>query len=232
MEEFVTLILEPLKEVYAKFAKFGPNLLAMLIIVLIGLVVARIARFVLVKLLGAIKFDSWSDRMGLTSVLRKGNLWSKPSAALGAFVFWFLVFTAFMAGFSALNIEAVDSLISQFILYLPRVVSAILILVIGYIVTGFIGRAILISAVNKGYHFAKLFAEAVRLLLVVLFIAMALEQLQVAPGIVVAAFSIMFGGIILALAIAFGVGGIEAAKKIIDQVPEQKEEGKRDIDHI
>ncbi len=232
METFVSLILEPLREAYAKFVKFGPNLLAMLIIILIGLIVARISRFVLVKLLQAIKFDSWSDRMGLTSVLRKGDLWSKPSVAVGAFVFWFLVIAAVMAGFSALNIQAFDSLISQFILYLPRVVSAILILVIGYIVTGFIGRAILISAVNRGYRFARLFAESVRLLLVVLFIAMALEQLQVAPGIVVAAFSIMFGGIILALAIAFGVGGIEAAKKIIDQETEKKEEGKRDIDHI
>jgi hypothetical protein len=232
METIVSLILEPLKEAYAKFAKFGPSLIAMLIILLIGLVVARIARFVLVKLLQAIKFDSWSDRMGLTGVLRKGDLWAKPSVAVGAFVFWFLVITAFMAGISALNIQAFDSLISQFILYLPRVISAVLILVIGYIVTGFIGRAILISAVNRGYHFAKIFAEAVRLLLVVLFIAMSLEQLQVAPGIVVAAFSIMFGGIILALAISFGVGGIESARKIIDQETEKKEEGKRDIDHL
>ena len=232
MDAFVTLILEPLKEVYAKFAKFGPNLLAMLFIILIGLVIARIARFAIVKLLEAIKFDSWSDRMGLTAVLRKGNLWSRPSAAFGAFVFWLLVLTAFMAGFSALNIQAFDSLVSQFILYLPKVISAVLILVVGYIVTGFIGRAVLIAAVSRGYHFAKLFAEAVRLLLVLLFIAMALEQLQVAPGIVVAAFSIMFGGIVLALAIAFGVGGIEAAKKIIDQEPERKEEGQRDMEHL
>ncbi len=228
----VTLILEPLKEICTKFSQFGPSLLAMLIIILIGLVVARVARFVLVKLLEAIKFDSWSDRMGLTSVMRKSDLWSKPSVAFGSFVFWLLVLAAFMAGFSALNIRAFDNLISQFILYLPRVLSAGLILVIGYIVTGFIGRAVLISAVARGYHFARLLTEAVRLLLVVLFIAMALEQLEVAPGIVVAAFSIIFGGIVLALAIAFGIGGIEAAKKIIEQEAEKKEEGKRDIDHI
>jgi hypothetical protein len=232
MTDFLNLILEPLKEVSQKFFKFLPNLFAMLIIILIGIIAARIVRAVLQRLLKAINFDSWSDRMGLTSLMRKGDLWAKPSAAVGAFVFWFLIVVAFMAGLDALQVRAIDNLTSQFVLYLPRVLSAVLILVFGYIVTGFIGRAVLITAVNRGYHFAKLLAEAVRLLLVVLFVAMALEQLQVAPSIVVAAFSIIFGGIVLALAIAFGVGGIDTAKRIIETEPEKKDEGKRDIDHI
>jgi hypothetical protein len=232
MTDFFELILDPLKEVYSKFVKFVPNLLAMLVILLVGILLARILRTLLLKLLSAVNFDSWSDRMGLTSVMRKGDLWAKPSAAVGTFVFWLLIISALMAGFSALNIQAVDRLISSFIVYLPRIFTAVLILVFGYIVTGFIGRAVVISLVNKGYHFAKLIAEAVRLLLIVLFVAMALEQLEVAPGIVVSAFSIIFGGIVLALAIAFGVGGIEAAKKIIEKETVKKEKGDEDIEHI
>ena len=132
-----------------------------------------------------------------------------------------------------MKIRAIDDLVSQCVLYLPRVLSAVLIVVVGYIVTGFIGRAILIFMVNRGYHFAKLLVEAVRLLLIVLFVAMALEQLQVAPRIVVSAFSIIFGGIVLALAIAFGVGGIEAAKKVIEkETVEKKDEKNDDIEHI
>ena len=232
MTDFLNLILEPLKEVSQKFFRFLPNLLAMLIIILIGIIAARVVRAVLQRFLKAINFDSWSDRMGLTSLMRKGDLWSKPSVAVGAFVFWFLIIVAFMAGLDALQVRAIDNLTSQFVLYLPRVLSAILILVFGYIVTGFIGRAVLITAVNRGYHFSRLLAEAVRLLLVVLFVAMALEQLQVAPSIVVAAFSIIFGGIVLALAIAFGVGGVDAAKRVIETEREKKDEGKRDMEHI
>jgi len=232
MTDFLNLILEPLKEVFLKLFKFLPNLLAMLIIILIGIIAARVVRAMLLRLLKAINFDSWSDRMGLTSVMRKGDMWAKPSAAVGAFVFWFLIIVAFMAGLDALQVRAIDNLTSQFVLYLPRVLAAVLIIVFGYIVTGFIGRAVLISAVNKGYHFARLLAEAVRLLLVVLFVAMALEQLQVAPNIVVAAFSIIFGGIVLALAIAFGVGGIESAKRIIEKERDKKDENKQDIEHI
>jgi len=169
--------------------------------------------------------------MGLTTVMRKGDLWAKPSEAVVAVVFWTLIIISLMAGLGALKIHAIDNLVTQFILYLPRAFSAVLILVFGYIIAGFIGRAVLIAAVNSGYHYAKLLAEAIRLLLTVLILAMALEQLQVAPGIVVAAFSIIFGGIVLALAISFGVGGIDAARRMIEKEEERKKE-KKDIDHM
>ncbi len=231
MEEFIQLILEPMKDLYAKFKEFAPNLLAMMTIILVGILVARILKAVLLRFMKAIKLDSWSDRMGLTAVMRKGDLWAKPSEAVGSMVFWTLIIFSLMAGLSALKIHAIDSLVSQFILYIPRALSAVLILVFGYIIAGFIGRAVLIAAVNSGYHYARLLAEAIRLLLTVLILAMALEQLQVAPGIVVAAFSIVFGGIVLALAISFGVGGIDAARKMIEKEEERKEE-KKDIEHM
>lgn len=231
MEEFLQLILEPMKEVYVKFKEFAPNLLAMLTIVLVGILFARIMKAVLLRFMKAIKLDTWSDRMGLTAVMRRGDLWAKPSEAVGSVVFWILIISSLMAGLSALKIHAIDSLVNQFILYLPRAFSAVLILVFGYIIAGFVGRAVLIAAVNSGYHYAKLLAEAIRLLLTVLILAMALEQLQVAPGIVVAAFSIIFGGIVLAVAISFGVGGIDAARKMIEKEEERKEE-KKDIEHM
>jgi hypothetical protein len=146
-------------------------------------------------------------------------------------VFWTIMIIAIMAGLNALQVRAVDTLVGQFFLYLPRAFSAILILVFGYVIAGFIGRAVLIAAVNSGYHYAKLLAEAVRLLLTVLILAMALEQLQLAPGIVIAAFSITFGGIVIALAISFGVGGIDAAKRMIDRTEEKREDVK-DVEHL
>ncbi len=231
MNEFLQLILEPMKDVFVKFKEFAPNLLAMMTIILVGILSARIIKAVLLRFMKAIKFDSWSDRMGLTAVMRKSDLWAKPSVAVGSVVFWALTIVSLMAGLSALKINAVDSLVAQFILYLPRAFSAVFILVFGYIIAGFIGRAVLIAAVNSGYHYARLLAEAIRLLLTVLILAMALEQLQVAPGIVVAAFSIIFGGIVLALAISFGVGGIDAARKMIEKEEEHKGE-KKDIEHM
>jgi hypothetical protein len=232
MDTLLVLILEPIKALYEQVSALLPNMLAMLIIVLAGVVMARIVRTVLLRTLRAIRFDSWSDRMGLTSILRKGDLWSKPSSAAAAFVFWFLIIVTLLTGSSALHIRVVDRMISEVLTYLPRIVSAILILVVGYIVTGLVARGLLISLVNGGFHFAKQVARAARLLLIMLIVAMALEQLQVAPGIVVAAFSIVFGGTVLALAISFGIAGVDFAKRMLEDQADKKRDRARDIQHV
>lgn len=233
MSNFLDLIFAPLKDVYLKFINFLPNLLAMVIVIIIGIVIARIVKALLVHTLRAVKFDSWSDRMGLTSAMRRGDMWSKPTEIIGSVVFWVFVLVALMAGMSTLKMNAIDSLVAGFVMYLPRAISAMFILVFGYILSGFIGRAVVIAAVNQGFHYARLLAEAVRLLTIVLVLAMAMEQLQVAPVIVVSAFSIIFGGIVLALAIAFGIAGIDAAKRIIEkESSDKKKKHEEEIDHI
>jgi len=234
MSDFLNLILEPLQELFQKFKEFAPNFLAMLVILLIGILFAWLLRSVVQKLLHTLQFDSWSDRKGLTTLMRKSDMWGKPSLLAGAFVFWVTIIVALMTGLGALKINAIDQLVTQFFTYLPRALSAILILAIGYIFSGFISRAVLITAVNSGYHYAKLLAEAIRILLTTLILAMVMEQLQIAPGIVLAAFSIICGGIVLALSISFGVGGIDAARRMIERQTsgENQEPEKEDIEHL
>lgn len=232
--DFLNLILEPLQEVFLTFKAFLPNLLAMLVILVLGIVLARLIKVILVKSLVALNFDSWSDRMGFTALMRKGDLWAKPSATLGAITFWILVIVTLMIGLSALKIPAIDSLVEQVFSYMPRAFSAAVILIIGYVFTGFISQGVLIAAVNSGYPYAKLIAEAIRTLLMVLILAMAMEQLQIAPSIVLAAFTIIFGGIVTALAISFGVGGIDAARRMIERESTEKRaaETRDDIDPL
>jgi hypothetical protein len=234
MSDTLDLIIEPLKAVFRQFMVFLPNLLAMLVILIVGIMLARLLRALLVRFLKAVNFDAWADRMGATALLRKGDLWAKPSLAVGSIFFWLLILVTLMTGMSALKVTAIDHMVSQFFQYLPRVFSAVVILMVGYVLAGFISRAVLITAVNSGYHYARLLAEAIRLLLTVLILAMVLEELKVAPGIVLAAFSIIFGGIVIALAIAFGVGGIDTAKRMIEREAADKPKGdtKDDIEHL
>jgi len=231
--DFLNLMLESLQEVFVKFEAFLPNLLAMLVILAVGILLARVVRVLLLKFLRVIQFDSWSDRMGFTTLLRKGDLWLKPSAVLGGTVFWILVIVTLMAGLGALNVAAIDTLVAQFFNYLPRVFSAAVILAIGYLFTSFISRAVLITLVNSGYHYARLLAEAIRVLLMLMILAMVMEQLQIATNVVLAAFSILFGGIVIALAIAFGVGGIDTARRIVEQkFAEEPPKAPDDIEHL
>lgn len=233
MEDFFNLILEPLAELFLKFKVFVPNFLAMIVILLIGVIVALIVKRSLVKLLATMNFDSWSDRMGFTKLMRQGDLWSKPSTILGTIVFWLLIIITLMSGLNALQIPAIDQLVNQFFSYIPRLFSAGMILIIGYVISGFISRTLLIAATNSGFHYARLLAKAIHTLLLVLILAMVMEQLQIAPSIVLAAFSIIFGGIVIALSIAFGVGGIDAARRMIEkEADERKEKPEDQIEHI
>lgn len=232
MSTFLQLIEEPFREMCLKFRAFLPNLMAMLTILILGLAISWALKRLLVKLLELFKFDQWSDRTGLTALLRRENLWPKPSLAVGAVAFWLSLTLFTMMGLSVLKLEAVHLLVSQSFLYLPRLVSAVLLVLAGYLVTGFVSRAVLLAAVNSGYRHSRLLAEGVRLLLTVLILAMSLEQLQVAPSIVVAAFSIAFGGIVLALAIAFGVAGIEPARKVFRNDEQAAQPTKSDIEHV
>jgi len=234
MEDFLNLILEPLTALFLKFKVFVPNFLAMVVILLIGILLAMLIKRFLVKLLTTINFDSWSDRMGFTKLMRQGDMWSKPSAILGMIVFWLLIIITLMSGLSALQIPAIDQLVNQFFSYIPRLFSAGMILIIGYVLSGFVSRTMLIAATNSGFHYARLLAKAIHTLLLVLILAMVMEQLQIAPSIVLAAFSIIFGGIVFALSIAFGAGGIDAAKRMIDKEAAAEQKGKTEdkIEHI
>lgn len=232
MSTFLQLIQEPFREMILKFRAFLPNLMAMLTILILGILVSWALKRLLVVILDFFHFDRWSDRMGLTALLRRENLWPKPSIAVGAIVFWSSLLLFTMMALSVLKLEAVRLLLAQSFLYLPRIVSAVLLVLLGYLVTGFVSRGVLIAAVNGGYRNSRLLAEGVRLLLTVLILAMSLEQLQVAPSIVLAAFSIAFGGIVLALAIAFGVAGIDQARKVFNEGGQSSRNPMNDINHV
>lgn len=234
MQKFLNLVLEPLKELFVKVKDFIPNMLAMLIIVVVGYILARLVRLILLKFLGAVNFDSWSDRMGFTKLMRKGDVWSKPSMVVANLIFWLLIIITLLTGLYALQIPAMNQLVASVLSYIPQLFSAIMILGIGYVFSEFVSRTVLIAAANTGFHYAKLLAKAVNTLLIVLILAMVLEQLHIAPTVVLAAFSIVFGGIVIALAIAFGVGGIPTARRMIErEVSSTEKESQHDkIDPI
>ncbi len=118
-------------------------------------------------------------------------------------------------------------LVAKFFNYLPNLFAGILILVVGYLIAAFLGRATLIASVNAQLSSAKLFSRAVRVLIVVLALTMALYHLGIAEKVILVAFTIIFGGMALTLAIAFGWGGRELAKDFLEKLYKRKgrEEG-------
>ncbi len=206
----------------------------MITILIIGFFIAWIFKILLLRLLKAIQFDRLSERWGLTSAVSKGGSPYSPANLLSRFFYWVIVLVSLILGINALEVAATQNFIAQFFNYLPHVFAAILILVVGYLIAIFLGQATLIAAVNAQMDSARLLSRSIRWFILVLSLTMALYHLGIAEKIIVAAFSITFGGIILALAIAFGWGGRELAKDFLERLYKKGErgEGPDRISHI
>ncbi|MBI5642162.1 MAG: hypothetical protein HY954_01655 [Deltaproteobacteria bacterium] len=226
MERVKDEFLRHLSAFMDKVLDFMPGLLLMLVILAAGLAIASLVKFLFKRLFDAIKFDNWSDEVGLTSALHNASIRTAPSKFITLSLYWLIIAIFFMAGFASLGLRITDTLASLFFLYLPRFFSAVLVIIFGYFFAGFASRAALLAGVNAGIEYSRLIAGTIRLFILALVFAMALEQLSIAPKIVFAAFTIFFGGISLGLALAFGLGGKEAARRLLEYLVKKK--GERD----
>jgi hypothetical protein len=121
------------------------------------------------------------------------------------------------SGLAAFDAEWTSLLARSVFAYIPNLIGAALVLLFGTIVARFIARGVLIGAVNLNLHYARLLSIGVKWLVIVLAVAMALEHLRIAPGIVELAFGILFGGIVFALALAVGLGSKDLVSKSLER---------------
>jgi hypothetical protein len=132
-------------------------------------------------------------------------------------VFWAVVLMGFLIGISAMDAALTSSLVLSLFAYLPNVLAAIVVLVAGNIIARFMARSVLIGAVNMNLQYARLLSIGVKWLVVVLAVAIALEHLGIGRDIIQLAFGILFGGIVLALALAVGLGSKEMVSRSLER---------------
>jgi hypothetical protein len=205
-----------------RLAAFGPNLLAMLLLLMAGLVLSWLARELLRLLLPRLGFDTFAERTGLADSLRRGGLGGRPSAVLASMAAWGVLAVFVILAIGALNLQFAMQLLSQAFAYLPQVLIALALLAVGAVVSGFVRRSVLIAAVNAGLPSARFLAAGTRTALMVFFAAMALEHLGVGRQVLLSAFTILFGGLVLALALAFGLAGRDLAGQVLARLGERR----------
>lgn len=214
------IILQGLEQVYSKLvhmvAEFLPRFLVMMIIILFGLLMAFMLKYILRALLRLTKLDRVSEQSGATRVLRMAHLPSMTEL-LSRSIFWVTWVAFILVGFSVLEIASLQEQISRLFRFLPEVFVAILIMFLGVTIANFLSRAALLAAVNAGHPSAKILSWAIRFVIWILAITMTLEELGLAKQTVIAAFSIVFGATMLGLAIAFGLGGQDLARKSLER---------------
>ena len=218
MKEFwEKALLGPLETLSRNVLAVLPNVLAMSIILLVGLLAAWSIGHVVERLLRVIGLDLLSNRLGVNAALTRGGVKTDPSHLVGRAAYWLVVVFTAMAALGALNLQPINQFAQSFLAYIPHLVTAALILVAGYLLSNFVSQAVLIAAVNAGLPPARLVATCSRWGVQLVAVAMALEELGIARNIVAEGFGIMLGGVVLAVAIAFGLGAKDLAKEFLEQ---------------
>lgn len=228
-----TALLGPLQELGKMALALLPNVLAMLIILSAGLVVAWTLGYLVERLLRVIGLDHLCNRLGIVAALARGGVKADPSRLVGRAGYWVVLVFAALAGLGALNLKPINQFAQSFLAYLPHLFTALLILVAGYLLSNFVSQAVLIATVNAGLPPARLVAACSRWGVQLVAVAMALEQLGIAQNIVVVGFGIAFGGLVLALALAFGFGATNLAKDFLErQFGKGRDREKDDLSHL
>jgi hypothetical protein len=228
-DKILNTLTQTMDKVSDRVMEFLPQVLVMVIIVLIGLVIAWVLQVVVRRILGLVKLGKISETSGVTEMLSKAALPS-PVELLSRLVFWVVWLAFLLLGVEALGVTALQQQIARLLMFLPQIFVALLILFVGLLAANFFSRATLLAAANANYPSPRLLATVVRLLIAILAVTMAFEQLGLGQHAVLIAFAISFGAVMMGLALAFGLGGRDVARRILEkQFSETQEEEEDDV---
>jgi len=230
-DQIRTALLESANRILTGVANFLPGLLAFVLILLFTIIIAALSRAALRRFLRGFEFDERVVRWGFPEVTE----WSpgrSPSALLIRVVGWMIVLIGLLSAVSALDGTLPTMLVVRFFDYLPNVVVAVIVLGVGMFVARLLGRSVLISAVNMKLQSARLLSLGAKWLVMVMTGAMALEQLGIGGRIVTLSFGILFGGIVLAMALAVGLGSKDMVSRSWEQQSQSEKETEEHFHHL
>ncbi len=204
-----------LSRIFGDLVNWLPTLGAVLLLLIVGWAVARLLQAVLTRVLRRLRFDRLAERGGASRVL--SDLGMDPSASLltGRLVFWLVLLVFLLAAAENLGMRGVSDALEGLVAYLPRVLAAGLILLLGGLVARLVGNALSTSAGQAGIRGGLAFGQAIRYLILIFVVVLALGQLGVETTLLVATATALITSAALALALAFGWGSRDLARNIM-----------------
>jgi len=228
------VFIEPLREVARKLVAFLPSLLTGIVVFAAGLLLAWLVKVIVVRVLRLFKLDAAFTRSGVSDALQKMAVKETPVKLIGRTFFWLVTFIFFILALKVMKVPVIDQLLENLLLFLPNIFVALIIVVMGWLLGNFLGRAALIASVNAGIKLSSQISRGVKGVILVFAIVMAFEQVGIGRTTLVVAFAIAFGGAVLALALAFGLGGKDLARTYLEKrfKKDREGDGRDDLRHL
>jgi hypothetical protein len=215
--EPVSISLEPLRASLAELGHFLPRLALALGILLAGWLVAKALNFATVKALRAVNFHIVTEKAGVDGALRQSGVGRDTTAIIGVLIYWVVILAALIVAFNTLGLGQVAELLKQILLFVPNVIVGVLVVAFGTYFARFVATALEAYFHSIGVADAALLGKLAFYAIVVFVVLTALDRLQVTGELVRVSFLIILAGLVLALALAFGLGGQSWAAELIER---------------
>ena len=210
------MMLEPIRASLHQVGQFLPRVLLAIAILILGWLVAKALRFATVRTLRAVNFNIVTEKAGIDGFLKQGGGEADTTHVLGVLVYWLVLLAALMVAFNSMGLAYVTDLIGRILLFVPKVIVAVLILAFGAYFARFVGAAVTTYCENIGLSDADLLGRFALYAILVFVVLIALDQLGLGD-IIRQTFLIIISAIGLALALAFGIGGSKRAGELLDR---------------
>ncbi len=221
LEQLKAAIYQPMDMLVTKLVGFVPRLLSVLIILIIGWVIALTVEKLVVRFLKLARFDSISEKSGIANVLLKGDIHRTLSEVIGGIIYWTLMLVVILAAINALNLNVAAELLNSVILYVPNVIAAIFILVLGIFFASVLATTVRTAASNYGISQAKGLAKTSQTIIVIFTVLEALKQLRLDVSV----FSMVIQAIVFAIALGFALAVGLGCKDLVGKSVQQFVDG-------
>jgi hypothetical protein len=218
MTEWLTfVVVDPVKALTVKILGYIPAIAGAIIILVVGWLLAKLIEGIIIRVLKAIRLDNASDKAGISNVLAQGDIKMTLSELIGGVIYWLIILVVIATALGTLNLTIAAELVSKLVEYVPNILAAIFILVVGTFLANFVATIVRTAASNAGIATAKLLSKVTQTVLIVFAIIVAIEQLKIASALIVLAVNIILISIGLGIALAFGLGCKDIAKKSVEE---------------
>jgi hypothetical protein len=211
------MLVDATREFLHQTAAFLPRLLLALLVVAVGWLLAKGARFAVERALRAINFNVLTERAGTDNFLKQAGMRGDTTTLFGLVAFWLVILATLIIAFNGLGLTYITDLLGKVVLFTPKLLVAMLLIVFGSYCARFVGNAIHSYCVEAGIPDADMLGRIVRYVIMTLVVMIALSQVEIGGDIVQRTFLIILGGLMLALALAFGIGGKDWAASLLQR---------------
>jgi hypothetical protein len=213
----IEMLLEPVRVFLNQMAEFLPRLALAVAVLIAGWLLAKMARFAIIRGLRAVNFNVLTERAGMDGFLEQGGIRTDTTGIFGMLVYWLVILAALVIAFNSLGLAYVTDLLGKVVLFVPKVIVALLILAFGAYFARFIGNTVGTYCRNVGIQDAELLARLAQYAIIAFVVLIALEQVNVGGDIVRVSFLIILAGVVFGLALAFGLGGQRWAARMLER---------------